>query len=77
MNVIDCVFLSRAGNLDFKKKKELQKKATAGSSHNWNTLFLGQNAVAEAIAAAYNTTKEKVSSSVSSGNRRQSIVNFL
>ncbi|XP_015516900.2 probable RNA-binding protein 19 [Neodiprion lecontei] len=47
-------------NLDFKTKKELQKKATAGSVHNWNTLFLGQNAVAEAIATAYNTTKEKV-----------------
>lgn len=32
----------------------------AGSSHNWNTLFLGQNAVADTIAAVYNTTKEKV-----------------
>ena len=32
----------------------------AGSSHNWNTLFLGSNAVADAIAKAYNTTKENV-----------------
>ncbi|XP_012255144.2 probable RNA-binding protein 19 [Athalia rosae] len=47
-------------SLDFKKKKEAQKKATAGCSLNWNTLFLGQNAVVEAIAATYNTTKEKV-----------------
>ncbi|XP_076242891.1 putative RNA-binding protein 19 isoform X2 [Calliopsis andreniformis] len=46
--------------LTFKQKKELKDKATAGSSHNWNTLFLGQNAVADAIAATYNTTKEKV-----------------
>ncbi|KOC62529.1 putative RNA-binding protein 19 [Habropoda laboriosa] len=46
--------------LTYKQKKELQAKATAGSSHNWNTLFLGQNAVADAIAATYNTTKEKV-----------------
>lgn len=35
-------------------------KIAAGSSHNWNTLFLGQNAVADTIAATYNTTKEKV-----------------
>ncbi|XP_015593369.1 probable RNA-binding protein 19 [Cephus cinctus] len=47
-------------HLSYKEKKELQKKATAGSSHNWNTLFLGQNAVAETIATTYNTTKEKV-----------------
>lgn len=44
----------------FKRKKELREKATAASSHNWNTLFLGQNAVADAVAFAYGTTKEKV-----------------
>jgi hypothetical protein len=49
-----------SGNLTYKQKKELQNKANAGSSHNWNTLFLGQNAVADAIANRYNTTKEKV-----------------
>jgi len=48
------------GNLTYKQKKELENKASAGSSHNWNTLFLGQNAVADAIACRYNTTKEKV-----------------
>lgn len=46
--------------MSYKEKKELEKKGTASSSHNWNTLFLGQNAVADAIASAYNTTKEKV-----------------
>ncbi|XP_001605134.2 probable RNA-binding protein 19 [Nasonia vitripennis] len=46
--------------LSFKQKKELKAKAAAGSSHNWNTLFLGPNAVADAIANAYNTTKENV-----------------
>ncbi|XP_014229300.1 probable RNA-binding protein 19 [Trichogramma pretiosum] len=46
--------------LTFKQKKELQQKAQANSSHNWNTLFLGQNAVADAVAKAYGTTKEKV-----------------
>lgn len=47
-------------NLSYKQKKELKNKVTANSSHNWNTLFLGQNAIAEAIAATYNTTKEHV-----------------
>lgn len=47
-------------NLTYKQKKELQNKAMAGSSHNWNALFLGQNAVADAIASRYNTTKEKL-----------------
>ncbi|XP_043270528.1 probable RNA-binding protein 19 [Venturia canescens] len=46
--------------LSYKQKKELEKKATAGSSHNWNTLFLGQNAVVDAIASTYGTTKDKV-----------------
>ncbi|XP_050579590.1 probable RNA-binding protein 19 isoform X2 [Bombus affinis] len=46
--------------LTYKQKKELKAKITAGSSHNWNTLFLGQNAVADTIAATYNTTKERV-----------------
>lgn len=38
----------------------MKAKTTARSSHNWNTLFLGQNAVANAIATTYNTTKENV-----------------
>ncbi|KAI4503707.1 hypothetical protein M0802_001110 [Mischocyttarus mexicanus] len=56
-SILDHVDLE---NLPYKKKKEIQTKMTANSSHNWNTLFLGQNAVAEAIAATYNTTKEHV-----------------
>lgn len=35
-------------------------KSEAGLSHNWNSLFLGQNAVADIIAKTYNTTKENV-----------------
>ncbi|XP_047110139.1 probable RNA-binding protein 19 [Schistocerca piceifrons] len=46
--------------LTFKQKKMLKMKAEAASSHNWNTLFLGQNAVADVIADTYNTTKDKV-----------------
>lgn len=35
-------------------------KSEAGLSHNWNSLFLGQNAVADIIAKTFNTTKENV-----------------
>uniref|UniRef100_A0A1Q3G5K5 Acetyltransferase-14 n=1 Tax=Plutella xylostella TaxID=51655 RepID=A0A1Q3G5K5_PLUXY len=46
--------------LSFKEKKAKRLKAQAKSSHNWNTLFLGANAVADVVAAAYNTTKEQL-----------------
>lgn len=35
------------------------------SSHNWNTLFMGPNAVADAIAQKYNATKSQVFDHVS------------
>ncbi|XP_030745137.1 probable RNA-binding protein 19 [Sitophilus oryzae] len=51
-------------NLDdasnFKKKKQAKQKSQAGSSHNWNSLFLGQDAVAEVIADTYGTSKEAI-----------------
>jgi hypothetical protein len=53
-------FLLWAEGLTFKQKQLLKKKTEAASSHNWNTLFLGQNAVADLIADTYNTTKDKV-----------------
>lgn len=37
------------------------------SSHNWNTLFMGPNAVADAIAQKYNATKSQVFDHVSEG----------
>ncbi|XP_039292425.1 probable RNA-binding protein 19 isoform X2 [Nilaparvata lugens] len=44
----------------YKQKKAKKQKETATHSYNWNTLFMGQNAVADLIAQNYNTTKEKV-----------------
>ncbi|PIK53368.1 putative RNA-binding protein 19 isoform X2, partial [Apostichopus japonicus] len=44
----------------FKNQKAAKQKAQSGSSHNWNTLFIGSNAVAEALASKYNTTKQAV-----------------
>ncbi|KAG6452797.1 LOW QUALITY PROTEIN: probable RNA-binding protein 19 [Manduca sexta] len=46
--------------LSFKEKKAKKLKAQAKSSHNWNILFLGANAVADVVAANYNTTKDQL-----------------
>ncbi|XP_046312462.1 probable RNA-binding protein 19 isoform X1 [Marmota monax] len=44
----------------YKKKKASEDKARSSSSHNWNTLFMGPNAVADAIAQKYSATKSQV-----------------
>ncbi|KAK7475665.1 hypothetical protein BaRGS_00033091 [Batillaria attramentaria] len=44
----------------FKKKKDEQQKALAKSSHNWNALFLGADAVASAMAEKYGTEKSHI-----------------
>ncbi|CAG2241255.1 MRD1 [Mytilus edulis] len=43
----------------FKTQKQAKQKAMAGSSHNWNTLFMGANAVANVMAQKYGTEKVK------------------
>lgn len=53
---------------NFKKAKQEKLKKTAGSSHNWNTLFLGPNAVAEVMAKKYGKTKEEVLDTQSGGS---------
>ena len=47
------------------------------SSHNWNTLFLGTSAVADAIAGKYNTTKSQVLDHVSDTTSRSSTFMLL
>uniref|UniRef100_UPI00358FF20C probable RNA-binding protein 19 n=1 Tax=Myxine glutinosa TaxID=7769 RepID=UPI00358FF20C len=49
-----------AASSSYKKQKEVRDKANSSSSHNWNTLFIGANALADAIAAKYNTPKSQV-----------------
>ncbi|KAM4856298.1 putative RNA-binding protein 19 isoform X2 [Urocitellus parryii] len=44
----------------YKKKKASEDKAHSSSSHNWNTLFMGPSAVADAIAQKYSATKSQV-----------------
>ncbi|XP_062999963.1 probable RNA-binding protein 19 [Elgaria multicarinata webbii] len=49
-----------AGTSSYKKQKASKDKANSSSSHNWNTLFMGANAVADAIAQKYNASKSQV-----------------
>ncbi|XP_054853007.1 probable RNA-binding protein 19 [Eublepharis macularius] len=48
------------GSSSYRKQKESKDKANSSSSHNWNTLFMGTNAVADAVAQKYNSTKSQV-----------------
>ncbi|XP_015221772.2 probable RNA-binding protein 19 isoform X2 [Lepisosteus oculatus] len=59
---------SDAQGSSYKKQKDAKDKASSGSSHNWNTLFLGTSAVADAIAEKYNTTKSRVLDDESRGS---------
>lgn len=43
----------------------MKLKKSAGSAHNWNTLFLGGDAVANILTKKYGTTKEQVLDSTS------------
>lgn len=45
---------------NFKKKKEQDIKKAAGSAHNWNTLFMGSNAIADAMSKTYGRSKEEI-----------------
>ncbi|XP_073834276.1 probable RNA-binding protein 19 [Musca autumnalis] len=47
-------------NLSFKQKKALKLKKTAQQTTNWNTLFLGPNAVAEILAKKFETSKQRI-----------------
>ncbi|KAG5681099.1 hypothetical protein PVAND_010565 [Polypedilum vanderplanki] len=53
-------------NYKDKKRKELKKNAS--SAHNWNTLFMGANVVAELISKTYGKSKEEVLESTTGGS---------
>lgn len=52
---------------NFKKNKQQEIKRSAGSAHNWNTLFLGPNAVAEVMSKTYGRSKEEILDSSGGG----------
>ena len=41
----------------YKKEKDVKEKSEAGRGHNWNSLFLGTNAVSDVMAEKYKTDK--------------------
>jgi multiple RNA-binding domain-containing protein 1 len=51
---------STADSLNFKKKKELEQKKKAQSNHNWNSLFINSDSVANLMAARYNVDKSQL-----------------
>lgn len=52
----------------YKKKRDAKQKSLNSSDHNWNALFLGVNAVADAMAEKYNTSKGSILDAKASGN---------
>ena len=52
----------------FKSKRDAKKKSSSSQDHNWNTLFLGMNAVADVMADKYNTTKGGILDGASSSS---------
>ncbi|XP_014883113.1 putative RNA-binding protein 19 [Poecilia latipinna] len=56
------------GSSSYKRQKDAKNKASSSSSHNWNSLFLGTSAVADAIAEKYNATKSQVLDHESKGS---------
>lgn len=52
----------------YKNKKQQKTKSEAGKGHNWNTLFLGPNAVVDAIADKYSVDKSSILDPTSEGS---------
>lgn len=46
--------------LTWKQKKLKKQKQQVNNKINWNTFFINENCLAEAMAETYNTTKETV-----------------
>lgn len=63
----DLVGLARGLELEGRDHSVTSVLPPLLSSHNWNTLFMGPNAVADAIAQKYNATKSQVFDHVSEG----------
>ncbi|CAF0804860.1 unnamed protein product [Brachionus calyciflorus] len=58
---------------NFKQKKELELKKKSQNSHNWNTLFINQNAVANLMASKYNVDKSQIYNVHTTGKKAGSV----
>lgn len=54
--------------LSIKERKLFKQKQNAENSFNWNSLFMGTNAVANALASNYNISKEQVLNTADGGS---------
>lgn len=57
----------------FKKKKETEQKKKAQSSHNWNSLFVNHDAVANLMATRYDVNKSELYDAHTVGKKAGSI----
>lgn len=57
----------------FKSKKDAETKKKAQSSHNWNTLFINQNSVANLMATKYNVDKSQIFDVHNTGKKSGSV----
>ena len=64
----DDPFFSTEIGTSFKSKRDAKKKSLCSQDHNWNTLFLGMNAIADVMADKYNTTKGGILDGASSSS---------
>ena len=62
------LILPKDKTTSFHSKHDAKKKSLSGHGHNWNTLFLGMNAVADVMADKYNTTKGSILDDASSSS---------
>ena len=62
------LILPKDKTTSFKSKHDAKQKSLSGYDHNWNTLFLGMNAVADVMADKYNTTKGSILDDASSSS---------
>lgn len=51
---------NRNKDTSYKAKKETELKKSAQAGHNWNTLFINQDAVANLMSAKYNVDKSDI-----------------
>ena len=54
------IFFILEGDTSYKKKQKATMASLKSKDHNWNTLFLGVNAVAEIMADKYKSKKSDV-----------------
>jgi len=59
---------------NYKKDKERKMKSSASNSYNWNSLFLGGDAVAEVMATQYGVDKAQVVMDEEGGSRTSAAV---